>query len=72
MKVYAANQLSDLFDHIDKCNEEKMEETVISMDDLTIMKNHIEDLEMEAEGNRKRIECQRLDIEQLRKVVEKD
>ena len=48
MKVYAENQLSDLFDFIDECNENEMEEVLISLEDLTIMKNHIEDLELEA------------------------
>jgi len=52
--VIAKDSLLDLFKFIDIKNKAKVESIVISMEDLTLMKNHIEDLEMEVEGFQKR------------------
>ena len=50
VKVYAEDCLLDLFRVIDGWNEEKIATTVISLQDLTLKKNHIEDLELEVYG----------------------
>jgi len=49
--VYADCSIFDLFDVIDEWNNCKIETTVISLRDLTLMKNHIEDLELEVYGD---------------------
>ena len=50
IKVYAENSLMDLFRVIDGWNKDKLEKVTISLEDLTLMKNHIEDLEQEVYG----------------------
>ena len=51
VKVYAEDSLFDLFDVIDDWNEERLDSVVVSLTDLTLMKNHIEDLELELFGS---------------------
>jgi len=48
--VHAEDSLLDLFDVIDGWNMQKLESINISLVDLTLMKNHIEDLELELFG----------------------
>ena len=48
--VHAEDSLLDLFDVIDGWNKQKLESINISLVDLTLMKNHIEDLELELFG----------------------
>ena len=50
IKVYAEDSLLDLFTMIQHWNKQKHEETLISLQDLTLMMNHIEDLELELYG----------------------
>ena len=50
IKVYAADSLLDLFAVINDWNRQRLEVTNISLEDLTLMKNHIEDLELELFG----------------------
>ena len=47
MQIYAEDSLLDLFEMINKWNKEKQDSVQISLTDLTLMMNHIEDLEME-------------------------
>ena len=49
--VYADCSMFDLFDVIDEWNKAKIETTIIQLRDLTLMKNHIEDLELEVYGD---------------------
>jgi len=51
--VYAADSLLDLFAVIDTWNKCKVESINMSLEDLTLMKNHIEDLELELLGSYK-------------------
>jgi len=51
--VHAEDSLLDLFDVIDGWNKQKLESVNISLVDLTLMKNHIEDLELELFGTGK-------------------
>ena len=50
MKVYAENSLLDLFEIIKRWNQQRLESVTISLEDLTLMMNHIEDLELELYG----------------------
>jgi len=50
VKVYAEDSLLDLFTAIDGWNKEKITSVQISLQDLTLMMNHIEDLELELFG----------------------
>lgn len=45
LEVYAKDSLDDLFIVIDKWNQEGIQSVTISLEDLTLMKNHIEDLD---------------------------
>jgi len=47
VKAYAEDSLMNLFDVIDRWNDEHVQSVCISLTDLTLMKNHIEDLELE-------------------------
>lgn len=51
VKVYAEDSLLDLFSVIDGWNEQRLESVEISLEDLTLMMNHIEDLELEVYGS---------------------
>ena len=51
VKVYAEDSLLDLFAVIDTWNKARVESINISLVDLTLMKNHIEDLELELFGS---------------------
>ena len=48
--VYAESSLLDLFTVINIWNRRRLEVVHISLEDLTLMKNHIEDLELELYG----------------------
>ena len=48
--VYAESSLLDLFTVINIWNRRRLEVVQISLEDLTLMKNHIEDLELELYG----------------------
>ena len=50
IKVHAEDSLLDLFEIINRWNNEHVQSVCISLTDLTLMKNHIEDLELESEG----------------------
>ena len=51
IKVYAEDSLEDLFKVINVWNSQKLEQIQISLEDLTLMMNHIEDLELELFGS---------------------
>jgi len=46
IKVYAEDSLLNLFEMINRWNRDKLLGVYISLQDLTLMKNHIEDLEL--------------------------
>ena len=50
IKVYAEDSLLDLFAVINIWNRQRLEVVQISLEDLTLMMNHIEDLELELYG----------------------
>ena len=50
IEVYAKDSLENLFEVIDRWNKESVQSVTISLEDLTLMKNHIEDLELEVDG----------------------
>ena len=50
IKVYAEDSLLDLFSIINKWNNKHVKSVQISLTDLTLMMNHIEDLELELFG----------------------
>lgn len=49
--VYAEDSLLNLFEMINQWNKNKEVSVDISLTDLTLMKNHIEDLELELYGS---------------------
>ena len=51
IEVHAKDSLENLFTIINRWNKEKVQSVVISLEDLTLMKNHIEDLELEVYGS---------------------
>ena len=51
IKVYAEDSLLNLFDIINMWNKQKLETTEVSLTDITLMMNHIEDLELELFGS---------------------
>ena len=51
IKFYAEESLLDLFTMIDQWKGEKLQSVLVSLRDINIMKEHIEDLEMELYGN---------------------
>ena len=51
IKVYAEDSLLNLFDIINMWNKQKLETAEVSLTDLTLMMNHIEDLELELFGS---------------------
>ncbi len=54
IKVYAEDSLLDLFAVINIWNRRRLEVVQISLEDLTLMMNHIEDLELELFGSYKK------------------
>ena len=48
---YAEDSLQDLFNMIDKWKDQKLKSILVSIRDINIMKEHIEDLESELYGN---------------------
>ena len=50
IKIYAEDSLLDLFAVINNRNMQDVESVQISLTDLTLMMNHIEDLELELFG----------------------
>ena len=51
IKVYANDCMPDLIKQIYKWNEENRESVEVSITDLLLMANHIEDLELEVYGS---------------------
>ena len=54
MKVYAEDSLLDLFSVIHQWNTQRLRSVEISVEDLTLMMNHIEDLELELFGSQRK------------------
>ena len=50
IKVYACDSMLDLISQIYKWSKEGRESVEVSMSDLVLMANHIEDLELEVYG----------------------